>query len=250
MARVERDLKDLNLLSHIFTRTRKRDVFEKWPERSPRVVRPPMTEEENAFYWAVTNFVRDIHGDAWGGFSAFPAISAQRQVASCMQAARGTFVARALERTDSTEAWDLDDDLGDLDESDDKPLTWSDQVVRAAGRLGDIDSKFDTLVEELRRLEEVEPGRKVIIFAYFRGTIEYLSRRLRALGFGTVVIHGGVKSDPKRPDRDERGDALRRFRDDPSAQILVSSEVGSEGLDFQFCHILINYDLAVEPDAG
>ena len=40
---------------------------------------------------------------------------------------------------------------------------------------------------------------------------------------------------------------MRAFKDDPELQILLSSEVGSEGLDFQFCHILVNYDLPWNP---
>ena len=40
---------------------------------------------------------------------------------------------------------------------------------------------------------------------------------------------------------------MRRFREDPDVRLLLSSEVGSEGLDFQFCHIIINYDLPWNP---
>ena len=40
---------------------------------------------------------------------------------------------------------------------------------------------------------------------------------------------------------------MRKFHDDPNVRVLVSTEVGSEGLDFQFCHHLVNYDLPWNP---
>src|SRR5205823_4502518 len=49
------------------------------------------------------------------------------------------------------------------------------------------------------------------------------------------------------PQGDERAVRLTAFRDNPSVRILVSSEVGSEGLDFQFCSVLVNYDLPWNP---
>ena len=58
------------------------------------------------------------------------------------------------------------------------------------------------------------------------------------------LVHGGV------PD-DQRAELRRRFalpKDDPETlDVLLSSEVGGEGLDFQFCDLLINYDLPWNP---
>ena len=65
----------------------------------------------------------------------------------------------------------------------------------------------------------------------------------------SVRIAGDVHSDSQQPERDERGKRVRRFRDDPAIRILVSSEVGSEGLDFQFAHHVVNYDLPWNPRA-
>ena len=62
-----------------------------------------------------------------------------------------------------------------------------------------------------------------------------------------VRIAGDVPSKPNEPAFDERGKLLVQFAEDPSTLVMVSTEVGSEGLDFQFCHYLVNYDLPWNP---
>lgn len=245
VAQLHADVKDLNLLSHIFTRTRKRDVLEASAKRVARVVRPQPTDQELRFYNAVTAFVRGVHQLSGSTVPLFAAISAQRQVASSVQAAKRRFINKALDHMGAWEEGELDELVlkGDKGQSSRLPA----EVIAAAKALDNVDTKFDALVKELARLEEVEPGRKLIIFSYFRDTLEYLQERLATLGYAPVVIHGDVKSDPQNPDKDERGQRLRKFRSDPLTRILISSEVGSEGLDFQFCHILVNYDLPWNP---
>ena len=82
----------------------------------------------------------------------------------------------------------------------------------------------------------------MIVFSYFKRTLEYLNRRLAQAGYGkrVVMIHGDIKQATR-----ER--AVERFRDNPGIEILLSSEVGSEGLDFQFCNVMFNYDLPWNP---
>jgi len=92
-----------------------------------------------------------------------------------------------------------------------------------------------------------EPSAKVLIFTYFRGTARYLEQNLRGADWRSLRIDGDVVSDPRRPDIDERGKRIRQFQADPAVKVLVSTEVGSEGLDFQFCHHLVNYDLPWNP---
>lgn len=80
--------------------------------------------------------------------------------------------------------------------------------------------------------------RKIIVFAFFTNTLLYLKCRLEDQGINTQIIYGGIK------DRTER---IEDFRDNDSVHVLLSSEVGSEGLDLQFCDALINYDLPWNP---
>ena len=127
---------------------------------------------------------------------------------------------------------------------------WARQAARASrdrhllsGELEEKDSKYTKLRDEcLRRIIRQRPNEKVVIFAFFRGTLTYLQRRLEADGFETALIMGGDKRS-----RDQRDEVLKRFADPEGPRILLSSEVGSEGIDLQFCRTLVNYDLPWNP---
>jgi ATP-dependent helicase HepA len=101
------------------------------------------------------------------------------------------------------------------------------------------DSKLEaflTLVEELGASE------KVLVFAEPRETIEYLraalaKRRIEALAY---------VGDLTPADRDK---LVARFRDPDGPRVLLSTELGGEGRNFQHCHVLVNYDLAWSPAA-
>ena len=99
------------------------------------------------------------------------------------------------------------------------------------------DAKFEQLI---RIIEEVfkHGTKKLIVFALFRRTLKYLSIRLKSRGYKSLIIHGQV---------DNRADVLTSFKNDPDNHILLSSEVGSEGLDMQFCNSMVNYDLPWNP---
>jgi len=99
------------------------------------------------------------------------------------------------------------------------------------------DTKFTKLQSELleRSLNE-----KVIVFAYFKATLRYLKRRLEAEGHACLLVTGDVT------DRNERDRLLRSF-EDPGYRILLCSEVAAEGVDLQFCRVMVNYDLPWNP---
>ena len=101
------------------------------------------------------------------------------------------------------------------------------------------DTKFARLVEWLGRVREADGDQRIIVFSSFRRTISYLARRLQAAGFGVMELHGGIK--------DDRQATIARFADSPGGTILLTSEVGGEGLDLQFCRILFNWDLPWNP---
>ena len=108
-----------------------------------------------------------------------------------------------------------------------------------AGRYrGDIpDAKFEAFRGVLDEVV-TQRGKKAIVFSTFRDTLRYLEIRLAELGVGTETIHGGVE------DRTAR---VERFASDPDVDVLLASEVGREGLNMQFCDVVINYDLPWNP---
>ena len=86
---------------------------------------------------------------------------------------------------------------------------------------------------------------QTMVFSFFVRTLEYLKKRLIEDGFTVEVIHGEV---PMQSQNGVLGrDQIMTAFKDGKYQILLSSEVGGEGLDFQFCHAIINYDLPYNP---
>ena len=83
-----------------------------------------------------------------------------------------------------------------------------------------------------------------MLFSSFRHTLHYLYEHLKADGFRVGMIHGGT------PD-EERVELRNRFEmqgeQDDALEVLLFSEIGCEGLDYQFCDCIVNYDLPWNP---
>ena len=102
------------------------------------------------------------------------------------------------------------------------------------------DIKAKGLLEKIQELqrEENDPDLKVLIFTEFVPTQEMLAEFLDARGYPTVCLNGSLGMD-------ERQDVQRAFRE--KAQILISTDAGGEGLNLQFCHVVVNFDLPWNP---
>jgi superfamily II DNA or RNA helicase/DNA-binding transcriptional regulator YiaG len=106
-----------------------------------------------------------------------------------------------------------------------------------------VESKFERLREVIE--DERFSGEKILIFTEHRDTLEYLSNRLSALGFtGRLAhIHGGM-------DYRERQEAIEHFRrpaTEHGAQYMICTDAAAEGVNLQFCWIMINYDIPWNP---
>ena len=109
--------------------------------------------------------------------------------------------------------------------------------VREGGR----DSKLLALRDCLERAEfaELQDGRgKLLIFTEHRDTLDHLREHLEAWGYSTCAIHGAMSA----PERRRAQEAFRAGR-----QVCVATEAAGEGINLQFCHLLINYDLPWNP---
>ncbi|GAB4321367.1 MAG: hypothetical protein Kow0074_12290 [Candidatus Zixiibacteriota bacterium] len=241
ISRLAYKLDNANLLGHVLTRTRKRDVNEWRVIREPAAAPIGMSPLEERFYNVVTEAVRDyaIRNDVSEGFLL---ATPQRQVTSSMPAALDYWLSRAelLEEQ-------LYEDLGDIDPAFDHarligPLTQF--IVSRVSRFADpdelerSDSKYRYLTHLLQGHLARYPIEKIVLFSYFRPTLEYLHRRLGDDGICTLLLHG---------DTDDKVSAIETFRDPGGPSVLLSSEVGSEGIDLQFSWFLINYDLPWNP---
>lgn len=102
------------------------------------------------------------------------------------------------------------------------------------------DAKAEALIEWIYELqaEENEPDLKVLIFTEFVPTQQMLKEFLEARGISVVTLNGSM-------DMEERKQAQDAFR--TSHRVLVSTDAGGEGLNLQFAHVIINYDIPWNP---
>lgn len=239
----------LNPRAKVITRTLKREVDELRVTREPRTLRVAMSTAERAFYESVTEAVREYceSSDVSEGFMlTIP----QRQMSSCMAAAcqgwRQRFDEQQAEAQDT-----MTETVGESVEQEIAPTAKSRQrsgeliailtdIARQCGdyeRLAADDSKFAVLLKSLKGYWRENPAKKVVLFAFYRNTLYYLARRLAEAGVRTLVLHGGM----------DKAEVLRAFESDVAVQVLLSSEVASEGVDLQFSSLLVNYDLPWNP---
>jgi hypothetical protein len=109
----------------------------------------------------------------------------------------------------------------------------------AIDQLRKNDSKYESFRDILLKHLADKPDEKIIVFSYFRPTIAYLSERLTEDGVKNIILRGGMKQSKQ--------EIIDSFRETEDTRVLISSEVASEGVDLQFCRVLINYDLPWNP---
>ncbi len=248
--RLQKLLIELNCLSYVFTRTKKRNVEVQFPIREARVIRVHFTTEEMAFYNGVTDFVSEWFTARSGSSQAvsFAVIMPQRQVASCIQAMKESLdylIQKKTIRPPTSDNGDIIDsslDAGSSYKLGEKEISAVGRLKKIAKQVGDTDTKFDRFIEALDKLEKEDPTAKIMVFAFFKNTLEYLRRKLESTAYkGRIaLIHGDI------PTKD-RQKIIKRFRETSQIRILLSSEVGGEGLDFEFCNVIFNYDLPWNP---
>lgn len=102
------------------------------------------------------------------------------------------------------------------------------------------DARAEALLDLIyqQRADENNPDLKFLIFTEFIPTQNMLTEFLENRGFKTVTINGSM-------DLNTRLEAQNKFAEE--AEILISTEAGGEGINLQFCHIVINYDLPWNP---
>ncbi|HOK10417.1 MAG TPA: helicase-related protein [Candidatus Hydrogenedens sp.] len=94
-------------------------------------------------------------------------------------------------------------------------------------------------IEELSKNIEDPVKRKILIFTESRDTLEYLAGKIQQWGFRVNTIHGGMNLE-------ERIDAENTFRN--KTDILIATEAAGEGINLQFCNLMINYDIPWNPN--
>jgi superfamily II DNA or RNA helicase len=270
LRRLKEDLKDVN-------------GCRLFPDRHAHTMTFRLNREEYDLYKAVTAYINQFLPQASGRKKASVALVRtvfQRRLASSTMAIYES-IRRRMERQEELlkeledlpqaqlakrlaqiqgRVVDVEQDEDDLDEEARDRLTDEftaavqlDQLRSEIAALRDLlvqarrvrdnanDSKLASLRDCLEKAEfkELHDGRgKLLIFTEHRDTLKYLCEHLERWGYSTCQIHGGMNPH-------ERKRAQEEFR--TSRQVCVATEAAGEGINLQFCRLMINYDLPWNP---
>ena len=255
------ELADRHLLSEVMIRNRKAVLVDGFMPRAASRWSVELTDEERTALEAVEEYVEYGFRCAEGALNStlgFVMVTFQKLMASSIVAIRES-LSRRRERIQTAsprpaattgelaERLDYDDEASEvigeaggesLDESR-VELALLDRAIMSLDRVR-VDSKARVLIGELSKLFDDDLSMKVLLFTQFRETQRFLAERLSAKGWGVNVFHGQMSPQ-------EKDGAVERFKNDAGQQVLISTEAGGEGRNFQFCHILVNYDLPWNP---
>ncbi len=256
-----------------------------FPPRKVETLKCRLTDAEMNLYNEVTNYFEQYYKKAIDNEKrnvAFALIILQRRLASSVRACRITLdrrkeklqelVERGLtlqeNRGDGSTKNDDQfryDQLEDELEDEEEEARWKkeDEMVakltsaQTINELQEEIAKLDELTRLAREVESTETetkltrlreviesgslkdGSKLLIFTESKDTLEYLVQKIKEWKYSVTYIHGGLNND-------RRIAAEQEFRN--AAQIMVSTEAGGEGINLQFCHLMVNYDIPWNPN--
>ncbi len=248
--------------------------------RHPQTIGYELEGDELALYEAVTDFVSrklaEIRGSQQRTTAGFALTTMQRRVASSVRAIRRT-LERRVERLDraladpeeylrSRKAFreSLVEDPDLLEDLEEEALWRLEEEALDAllpNTIAELEAEREAVGPLLVQAQELETKRserkltelldvvrnlglkedrskQLLIFTEHKDTLDYLVENL-ADDFEVAVIHGGLKLG-------DRIEQERRFRE--RAQIMVATEAAGEGINLQFCHLMVNYDIPWNPN--
>nr|WP_145947170.1 SNF2-related protein [Paenibacillus sp. Y412MC10] len=213
-AKNENQLRDE--LAKVMIRNRRGEGPVQFTKRTVRNVSLQLSPEEQALYDGVTSFVKNQYKASGGNLSSMLSlVTLQREVCSSRDAVFLTLVNLSKKIPD------------------DSPLTaevW--ELVNAIRNIK-ANTKAEKTIELIKDMNE-----KVIVFTEYRATQEYLLQYFQKHGLSCVPYRGGMN----RGKKDWMMDLFRG-----RAQVMIATEAGGEGINLQFCHHMINFDLPWNP---
>ena len=269
----------INKDNPLFIRRMKEDLkdFEGRPLFLPRYVKTVgfrLSDEEKKLYNDVSRYVSEQYNRAlWNERRrgiAFALVILQRRLASSTYAILKSLERRKrrlediIEGVERTTAPDRAFDIEEVEEMSEQDRWKAEELwetLSVAENRQELDSEIKTLgelieqakaiiqkesevkVSQLRKtmgeLNSKFPGTKILIFTESKDTLDYLEKKIRSWGYSVNVIHGGMGLE-------ERVEAERVFKNE--TQVMVATEAAGEGINLQFCNLMINYDLPWNPN--
>lgn len=239
------EIEGLHTFSNIISRTRRRDI-ENFCVRRTETVKVKFTIEQRTLYEAIIDFEDQVLRKLHGTYNTrFMMCTIMRQAASCLYGLIPFLDDFIKKRTDAIiqdgELYELDCEISDIEVE--SIVNLSNTITGFIRKLPQEDPKFDKILEIIEN-KNCEENNKIIVFSSFKHTLNYLNRRLQMHNVRVGQITGNIKDE-------ERREISKRFHlekcDKDAIDVLLFTEVGCEGLDYQFCDTMINYDLPWNP---
>lgn len=238
------DVEALHSFNSMINRTRRKDIQD-FCVRRTHTIETHFTEQQRALHDELLSFERMALSRLHDSRTVpFMMSTIKRQAASCIFGL-APYIRDIINRRINQVAYDagFDEDEYDLDMDTSTLGELAKNILHMADNLPVDDPKFD-LVYEVIALKQEQENNKIILFSTFRHTLAYVKRKLSDKGIRVEQIDGSVKDEA-------RWELRKRFElpksDENALDMLLFTEVGSEGLDYQFCDMMINYDLPWNP---
>jgi SNF2 family DNA or RNA helicase len=211
-----------SLLAEVMIRNRRSNVDVKFTKRKAYTKIVTLSDAEWALYLQLSHFIRAHYEDKHPVFSRFLLKNMQEKIGSTFAA-----LARSLQNLAEHDGLQLEEKR--------TILNFYHQSEEIARQEGMNSSKIQELFNILTHFQD-----KMLVFTKYRTSQAMISHRLREQGFRVAEFHGGLT-------RKEKEREIAFFKE--QADVLVSTEVGGEGRNLQFCNGMVNFDLPWNPMA-
>jgi superfamily II DNA or RNA helicase len=245
-----------------------------FPPRHVRTAQFPLTTAEKKLYNDVTSYIRNFYDKAKEEqHYAFTMVILQRRLTSSVHAILSSLERRREKLEDYLEypekirkqqeeyreiAEMTEEEIQDLPEEERDRVEEKLEELTIAQNIDEVReeiAQLDPLIEQATRVRDQGTesklkklqddilsqldGRKLLIFTEHKDTLSYLEETLRDWGYSVSIIHGGMSLDA-------RIDAEKEFQHE--SQIMVATEAAGEGINLQFCSLMVNYDIPWNPN--
>ena len=234
----------MHTFAGIINRTRRRDIGD-FTIRKPETVVVAFTPAQQHLHDELLRVQTEIFSRLHGDINVkFMMTTISRQAASCLYGL-APFLEDILNRHIDELSWEEADNTEPVPQGDtiNSIQAQIQTIIESARFLDPHDPKLEALSNIIRDKQSLN-NNKVMLFSSFRHTLNYLYRHLREDGFRVGMIHGGT-ADEERVNLRRRFEKPREELD--GLDLLLFSEIGCEGLDYQFCDCIVNYDLPWNP---
>jgi len=210
-------------LGELMVRRKRSEIGIDYKPRLPKIISVDLTKEEKEIYDNICELIKSKYFLASGNqingllavFAILPKITSSSKSAI-----------ESLQRITSDDIYH------------DSTRAFAQKILDAYGKLK-VDSKIEALVKVVEEIRSRSDDEKILIYTRHPTTLRYIVEKLAPFKLKIVEFMGGL-------DREEKTRRINEFKTG-GADVLISTDTGAEGLNFQFCRNLINYDLPWNP---